>query len=154
MTPLYTVLFLALTVMTGCGAVCVLLILRQRRIIAEIDRLKNVFQDFLSVQERNLHSLRMEIRTQNNTDYLPRRTVSSSLSSTETGRENNPTTSPPDEAKEYQESVEMIRKKKQVWDLADSGLDVEEISRQSRLPSGQVDVILNMRHLDDDGGRP
>jgi hypothetical protein len=153
MTFVETILILALMVMTGCGAVSVYVFLQQRKVFSEIDRLRVVFQDLLSIQERNFADLRAESRNRQDDDSrikLPSDPSSTSLTDTRTPSYRKTEISV--ESGEYQESVEMARKKKQVWNLADSGMTVEEISRQIQLPSGQVDVILNMRHLGEGGG--
>ena len=153
MTPFYTVLLLALSIMTGCGAVCVFLIFQQRKLKEEIDRLKIIFQDFLSIQEHNLKNLKAEIRSQ--AAGFPKAGRSGSLpdSLADTGMEGYSPTPVHDESDVCQEPKDMTWKKKQVWDLADSGLDIEEIARRSQIPSGQVNVILNMRHLGEGGDR-
>jgi hypothetical protein len=149
MTPFYTVLLLALSIMTGCGAVCVFLIFQQRKLKGEIDLLNIIFQDFLSIQEHNLKNLKAEIRSQD--AGFPRAERSAFLP--DKGMEGDSPTPTPDESNVYQEPKDMTWKKKQIWDLADSGLDIEEIARRAQIPSGQVDVILNMRHLGEGGDR-
>lgn len=153
MTPFYTVLLLALSIMTGCGAVCVFLIFQQRKLKEEIERLKIIFQDFLSIQEHNLKNIKAEIRSHDT--GFPRAGRSGPLpaSLADAGGASHSPTPAPEESDVYQEPKDMTWKKKQVWDLADSGLDIEEIARRSQIPSGQVDVILNMRHLGEGGDR-
>jgi hypothetical protein len=153
MTPLYTFFILALAVMVGCGTLSIISIIRQRKISMEIYHLKCVFQDFLTMQERSMGEIRGEMRSLGLYPTEVKKNVESTIPWSNSDMQAPSRGSTLNDSIEYQESQEISLKKKQVWDMANLGWNVEEISRQSQLPPGQVDVILNMRAITESGDK-
>ena len=94
------------------------------RATSEIQQLRQVVQDLISLQEYRFAKLKAEIG-------VPQSTIS--------GRPAPSTPSLP----------EVAERKKYIWGLSEKGVPTEEIARRMNLPYGQVEVLLNMKSYSD-----
>jgi len=91
---------------------------------SDIQQLRQVVQDLISLQEYRFTKLKAEINA-------PQSTIS--------GRPAPSTPSLP----------EVAERKRYIWGLAEKGVSTEEIARRMSLPYGQVEVLLNMKSYSD-----
>jgi DNA-binding NarL/FixJ family response regulator len=94
------------------------------RTTSDIQQLRQVVQDLISLQEYRFTKLKAEINA-------PQSTIS--------GRPAPSTPSLP----------EVAERKRYIWGLAEKGVSTEEIARRMSLPYGQVEVLLNMKSYSD-----
>lgn len=92
---------------------------RQLRAGAELVQIKRVLEDFISIQERNMVSLRSGM---------------DKVASRSKGR-----------VGPRQKAVNgTLERRKQIWNLARQGLSPAQITHHVGMPRGQVDLLLNM----------
>ena len=144
------ILGLILALLCGCVAACVQIYFRQQESEKEIRQLKEVLQAFLSIQERNIAEIRAELQSA----PAPPAKKTSGPGPGSAAEKKNLAEEPGPGDLLYAESQEKAQRRRYVWELADQGLSVEEIARRTQLPLGQIDVILNMRGISQEGSKP
>jgi hypothetical protein len=150
MEPLSLFLGLVLALIVGCIVLCFRMFSKQQEAEKEIRQLKEVLQAFISIQERNIAELRAELQVPSG---HPGKSVPSPAPDRSMERKERSEDLTGQGALLYTESQEKAQRRRYVWELADQGLSVEEIARRTQLPLGQIDVILNMRGISQEGSK-